>query len=60
PPASKMSTTTSRGALRPMAPRAQKCEERRPWASGERQGVAQMVDKTFPIDAIRIHLPLHQ
>ena len=41
------------------AARAQKCKERRPGASGEGQGVAKMVDKTFPIDAIRIHLPLH-
>jgi hypothetical protein len=42
------------------AARAQKCEERRPGAGGERQGVAKMVDKTFPVDAIEIHLPLHQ
>jgi hypothetical protein len=42
------------------AVRAQKCEERRPGASGERQGVAKTVDETFPIDAIKIHLPLHQ
>ncbi len=42
------------------AARAQKCEERRPGASGERQSLAQMVDKTFPIDAFKIHLPLHQ
>ncbi len=42
------------------AARAQKCEERRPGASGEGQGAAKMVDKTFSIDAIRIHLPLRQ
>ncbi|MBI5013857.1 MAG: hypothetical protein HZC06_14535 [Methylocystis sp.] len=42
------------------AVRAQKCEERRPGARGERQGVAQTVDKTFPFDAVEIHLPLHQ